>query len=708
MLSVRLGWQGTRDVALHATWRRVASLPPPELPGLLARQWQLDRTTLQAYYLFKDQECDVSSFLADPAADQAYANLASQVRMAAIESPHITRLTDSPKLDRPVFIIAAPRSGSTLLFDLLSQAPDLWTQGGEGQGAVEGIGALHPAQRGYISDRLTDADLTPEIEACLMAGWHFGLRDRQGRRHGELSEGERGRAPRLLDKTTEHTLRVAFLARACPDAHFVLLHRDARQNISSLMRAWLHGGFVRIHDLAGWPTRNWCFLLPPGWTALRYKSLQTLATAQWEAAYHWALHDLEMIDRARWTSVDYNELVVHPRRVVERLCKFLDIEMDSHLAGYLTRPLSVTATAISPPSVIKWRSHRDLAVPLLEAATRVTSARLRSLHLMSDETVGAQQLSTAAQIAVRFVCHLAEVPSDDVAERTIENAAPSDLLVEPTVRFQLGASIPLGLATTTRFRERFLADQPILWMRDMLTQAYRPFWVPRHQAQLFAAFEPGAPAPPCPPRLCAKLYKAGIITLKMERSAAEHHFVAVRALLAREFAEQGYCVIRNLLAPPHTAALARYYRQLIASGDWTLGDEQVARRHGWHNESVARFFHHQLMDFVRAVVGKAVCASYAYVSAYQQGAELGPHVDRKQCEYTISVIVDETGGHSAEWLLWFLAGDEPSAVSLSVGDGVLFRGHDLPHWREAAPQSGLALSTLLLHYVPANFNETLN
>jgi alkylated DNA repair dioxygenase AlkB len=96
------------------------------------------------------------------------------------------------------------------------------------------------------------------------------------------------------------------------------------------------------------------------------------------------------------------------------------------------------------------------------------------------------------------------------------------------------------------------------------------------------------------------------------------------------------------------------------------------------------------------------------VSAYQQGAELSPHIDRKQCEYTFSVIIDESGGRSADWPLWFLIEAQPTAVILNVGEGVLFRGHELPHWREAAPQSALALSTLLLHYVPVHFRDTLS
>jgi hypothetical protein len=708
MLLVRLMWRGIQAGTLRTAWRRAISLPTPALPGLIARQWQLDGAGVLGFYLFVEDERWTVSFLANPSSDPAYAVLASQLGTAKPEPAQVLQLPSTLKIERPVFVVAAPRSGSTLLFDLLAQAPGIWTQGGEGQGAVDGIAGLHYAQRGYSSDRLTEEELTPNARACLHAGWRCGLRDRQGDWFNGPVNAESGRNPRLLDKTTEHSLRVSFLARACPDAQFVFLHRDARQNVSSLMRAWCHGGFVRIPDLPGWPERAWCFLLPPGWRELRGRSMQEVATAQWEAANYWALYDLEALDASRWTSVEYNDLVAHPSTVLLRLCKFLDIEIDTHLEAHLARPLQVSATAISPPSTIKWRSHRELDVPSLEVATRATSARLRSLRTERGRPAAASPPAVMPPSPARFACHLTEVLVDEPHGACSSEETTDSLVVEPSMRLQLGATIPLGLATATRFRDRFLADHPILWTRDPFTQAYLPFWVPRNLAHFFATFEPGAPPPHCPDPWRARLYATGIIASSAERDLVGQKAAATRKRLSLEFAAGGYCVISGVLATPHTAALARYYRELIASGWWRLGDDQVAQRHGWHNESVARFFHQQLTEFVGALVGRPVCPSYAYVSAYRQGAELEPHVDRKQCEYTLSVIIDETGGRAADWPLWFLDGNGRSSVTLQVGEGVLFRGHDLPHWREASPQPGLALSTLLLHYVPAQFRETLD
>src|SRR5208337_619775 len=91
------------------------------------------------------------------------------------------------------------------------------------------------------------------------------------------------------------------------------------------------------------------------------------------------------------------------------------------------------------------------------------------------------------------------------------------------------------------------------------------------------------------------------------------------------FREKGYAPLRNLLHPFHIAALRRYYRHAIRQGTIRLGDEQSSRRYAAHNESVARFFHHQIANIVAAVVGEAVKASYVYLASYLSGAELKEH-----------------------------------------------------------------------------------
>jgi hypothetical protein len=87
-----------------------------------------------------------------------------------------------PEFDRPIFILSAPRAGSTLLFETLSQFPDPWTIGRESHDIMEGIPELHPAFRNYISNRLTAADALPHVSLALRDGFVRQLRDRSKNR----------------------------------------------------------------------------------------------------------------------------------------------------------------------------------------------------------------------------------------------------------------------------------------------------------------------------------------------------------------------------------------------------------------------------------------------------------------------------------------------------------------------------------------------
>lgn len=67
-----------------------------------------------------------------------------------------------PVFDRPIFIVSAPRSGSTLLFEVLSKVRDIYTIGGESHQMIEQVPGLRPRDRGFDSNALSVIDATPE------------------------------------------------------------------------------------------------------------------------------------------------------------------------------------------------------------------------------------------------------------------------------------------------------------------------------------------------------------------------------------------------------------------------------------------------------------------------------------------------------------------------------------------------------------------
>src|SRR5262249_15010011 len=133
--------------------------------------------------------------------------------------------------DRPIFIVAAPRSGSTLLFETLACSGSLWTAGDETHGVIESHAELLPGA-GVESHRLTAAHARPALAAAIIAAFAAKLRNRQG--HGPAA----GAAVRFLEKTPKNALRIPFFKSLFPDARFIFLWREPEENISSIMEAW--------------------------------------------------------------------------------------------------------------------------------------------------------------------------------------------------------------------------------------------------------------------------------------------------------------------------------------------------------------------------------------------------------------------------------------------------------------------------------------
>ncbi len=105
------------------------------------------------------------------------------------------------QLQQPLFIVAAPRSGSTLLFETLAVTPQLHTLGGEAHWLVELIPQLKPGAPGVDSNRLSAEHCTPEVERLIVDGILDNLRDTRGRPL-QANDG----VLRLLEKTPKNSL----------------------------------------------------------------------------------------------------------------------------------------------------------------------------------------------------------------------------------------------------------------------------------------------------------------------------------------------------------------------------------------------------------------------------------------------------------------------------------------------------------------------
>jgi uncharacterized protein (TIGR03032 family) len=230
-------------------------------------------------------------------------------------------------IERPVFIVAPPRSGGTALFRSLARAPGVFSAQGP---VLDGIFELEPENREWDSNRLTAGDLEARAVEELRGRLKGGLTDSAGNRPGIDASGLR-----WVDGQPRNALRVPFLAAAAPDSQFVYIHREPSETVPAMLQVWERGTRVSYPQLPDWPGPAWSLPLVPGWRDLADRPLPDIVTEQWIRLTGTLLDDLEGLAPDRWCVTDFKALLNDPMRELERICEFVAIEPSKEV----TRPL---------------------------------------------------------------------------------------------------------------------------------------------------------------------------------------------------------------------------------------------------------------------------------------------------------------------------------------------------------------------------------
>jgi hypothetical protein len=288
-----------------------------------------------------------------------------------------------------IVIVAAPRSGSTLLFSAMSTHPALWSLYRESNDLLEG--PFDPRRSGATSNEL-NADALDESTATALRAAFFEragnveriplgrfvpIRGRGRARVAHtiawLSRPWKRPPIRLVEKSPKNSLRVPFMRALFPGARFVHLVRDPRTNVASLVRAWSRQDRHKTYPLPpgfrieGYAHDRWSFVLQPGWRALDGRSLVEVCVDQWRACNEACLRDLD----AGAFRVRYEDLIADPGGVFDAVATWADL--DPGPFDRFRRRLPVVQTK-TPPDPGKWLSLKDEVERALPGAADVAAA----------------------------------------------------------------------------------------------------------------------------------------------------------------------------------------------------------------------------------------------------------------------------------------------------------------------------------------------
>jgi tetratricopeptide (TPR) repeat protein len=235
--------------------------------------------------------------------------------------------------EQPVFVVGMPRSGTTLIEQILASHPRV-VGVGEQKFAHRSLQRL-PGVMGVDLDPLDcfSRATAPQIRTC--ADWHLERLRRIG-----------GEADRIVDKMPENFVYLGWISVLFPKARIIHCRRDLRDVALS---CWMTNfTSVRwsddLHNLAS-----------------RIKEYQRLMA-------HW-----ENVLPSRILTIDYEKLVVEQESESRRMIEWLGLAwepacLEFHRTQRTVRTASLTQVRqpIYSRSIGRWRHYRDVLRPLLD------------------------------------------------------------------------------------------------------------------------------------------------------------------------------------------------------------------------------------------------------------------------------------------------------------------------------------------------------
>jgi len=274
------------------------------------------------------------------------------------------------QIRKPVIIIGAPRSGTSLLLTVLSSSKELWSQYMETIDIWERFYRFSNIE--FKNDQLTESDLNPSNKEFLFDEFHkftfnnyyLGSFLRQYGLKNEVLLDFIGQENlifkslfvhnyRIVEKSPKTCFRIPFINKLFPDCKFIFLKRDGRSNINSLIEGWKRSEKYRRKEV-----KNWSFILPPGWEDYKERSVEDIAAFQWAESNKAAMTSLNKIESKRKYILKYEDLIENPEKSIKEMANFIGIPPCSGLKKFSKKLPEVNY--ISKPDKEKWKKNIDL------------------------------------------------------------------------------------------------------------------------------------------------------------------------------------------------------------------------------------------------------------------------------------------------------------------------------------------------------------
>ena len=217
-------------------------------------------------------------------------------------------------------------------------------------------------------------------------------------------------------------------------------------------------------------------------------------------------------------------------------------------------------------------------------------------------------------------------------------------------------------------------------------------------------------------------------TTRETRDFHENRYVVLRNFIPKDIINMTLDTWKTIEANPQYKD-AFFHREIETTNN--SPKSSLGKSEGCYKFPPAVALHRWLRDNLRDVIDMELVETYSYTRTYDRGAYLKSHTDRPSCEVSATICLDYKSDDNTPWKIWvqndrnyiddavqdqqqlFEITQKPVigkrkgsvAVSLEVGDVLLYQGPNIPHWRDTF--LGDYSSHMFLHFVNANSNMNI-
>lgn len=169
--------------------------------------------------------------------------------------------------------------------------------------------------------------------------------------------------------------------------------------------------------------------------------------------------------------------------------------------------------------------------------------------------------------------------------------------------------------------------------------------------------------------------------------------------------------LTNAVSQETCEVLTKFLQESV-NDNVAIKDNQCPSSHSVYHHPNLEILLEEFLPTMEKETGKKLFPTYAYARLYQKGEVLKCHIDRESCEYSATVTL---GFDKAVWPIFVgdrgaiddlkIVGEEDQnfyaknvdIVRMDVGDAVIYKGMEQPHWRDEF--QGEWQAQVFLHYV---------